>query len=292
MKKNGFLWFFRSYASPAIAVMVAACGGSAEVARWESVAEASVNDVAVTAAILGDQDNTAIASLDTSDIVPAVAAEASMLRIMAVGDSITHGVSGASSYRKPLIGLLQASGCDFEMVGSMTHNLPDTGFVSPHEAYSGHRTDSFLTGHQSSFGINEGISQSMMQFMPGLVLMKLGTNDIIQNRDVDNVIANIDQIVALIFDAVPEARVIIATLVPYFKSTDPDDDVNMRLEQFSNALDAWAVQAANPLVDLIDTREGFTADMMLPDLVHPDDSGDESIAAKFHQSISDNNLCG
>ena len=139
---------------------------------------------------------------------------AETLRIMAVDDSITHGVSGAKSYRQSLIGLLEASGCDFEMVGSMTTNLPNTSFESPHEAYAGHRTAHFLTGRQSSFGVNDGISDSMLQFQPDLILLKIGTNDISQNRDINNTLANVDQIVALIFDAEPDSRVVISALVP------------------------------------------------------------------------------
>ena len=215
-----------------------------------------------------------------------------ILRIMAVGDSITHGVAGAKSYRQPLIDLLKASGCEFEMVGSMTTNLPDTGFDSPHEAYAGHRTDAFLTGRQSSVGNNEGISASMMQFQPDLILLKIGTNDISQNRDINNTVANVDQIVALIFDAEPESRVVVSTVVPYFRSTDPDDPVNVGLDAFSEALKAWFIQASHPRVYLVDIREGFTTDMLLPDLVHPGDTGDAFIAARFFQSFEENDFCG
>jgi len=293
MKKNGFhsALNFRSAAVLLATVLLFGCGGSAEVSLWQ-VAPASANGSITTAGIVDDQE-----SAITSAEEPVAEGEVdhedlAALRIMAVGDSITHGYGGASSYRKPLIELLESSGCKFEMVGSMTKNLPPTGFESPHEAYSGHRTDAFLTGQQSSFGNNEGISESMAEFTPKLILMNLGTNDMNQNRDIDNVIANIDQIVALIFDAEPTAQVVLATLVPYFRSADPDDAVNIRLEQLSNALEAWVAQAANPRVYLIDTREGFTVDMMLPDLIHPGDSGDAFIADKFHQSIADNNLCG
>ncbi len=291
-----------------LVALLSACTDSAVVSQVAGSAATAGNAVIVEDPATEDQLGAEIAdssvlneatdaALDDPDpVVPADADAAiegtPVLRIMAVGDSITHGVGGATSYRKPLLELLQSSGCQFEMVGSMTQNLPDTGFESPHEAYSGHRTDSFLTGQVSSFGNNQGISESMLQFMPQLVLLKIGTNDISQNRDVDDVVANVDQIVALILDVEPLAQVVIATLVPFFKSADPEDAVNSRLERFSTALEAWFVQAANPAVHLIDTRDGFTAEMMLPDLIHPGETGDAFIADKFHQRIEENDLCG
>lgn len=244
--------------------------------------------VAGDAIVASDETVSDVAESDAETAIDGV----ETLRIMAVGDSITHGVAGAKSYRQPLIDMLEASGCDFEMVGSMTTNLPDTGFESPHEAYSGHRTDAFLTGRQSSFGNNEGISVSMMQFQPQLILLKIGTNDVSQNRDINDTVANVDQIVALIFDAEPESRVVVSTLVPYFKSTDPDDSVNVGLETFSEALKAWYIQASHPRVHLVDIREGFTADMLLPDLIHPGDTGDAFIANRFFQSFEENDFCG
>ena len=92
-------------------------------------------------------------------------------------------------------------------------------------------------------------------------------------------------------DAEPQAQVLVATLVPFFGSTDIDNPVNVALERLSIALEAWFLQAANPSVYLIDIREGFTADMLLPDLIHPNVSGDMLIASRFHQSIEENDLC-
>jgi len=216
------------------------------------------NDVVVSDEATAGSAATGDVAGDSAETAPGDETEVpEILRIMAVGDSITHGVAGAKSYRQPLIDLLKASGCEFEMVGSMTTNLPDTGFDSPHEAYAGHRTDAFLTGRQSSVGNNEGISASMMQFQPDLI-----------------------------------PRVVVSTVVPYFRSTDPDDPVNVGLDAFSEALKAWFIQASHPRVYLVDIREGFTTDMLLPDLVHPGDTGDAFIAARFFQSFEENDFCG
>ena len=300
MRKNGFCkaWqkrFTVALVTPwCLVAVLSSCSDSAVVSvvssvEDESVASGPLSDSGADTAV-AEQPGAAAELLVGFD-TELTAEEPAVLRIMAVGDSITHGVSGATSFRKPLLDLLQSSGCEFEMVGSMSKNLPDTGFESPHEGYSGHRTDAFLTGQQSSFGNNQGISESMLQFAPQLVLLKIGTNDVNQNREVDSVIANIDQIVALILDAEPKAQVLVATLVPFFGSTDFDNPVNVALERLSIALEAWFLQAANPSVYLIDIREGFTADMLLPDLIHPNVSGDMLIASRFHQSIEENDLC-
>lgn len=301
MKKNGIASvlakrsLIRRVAPWVVFVLLSACD-SGVVSQVSSPADDESEQSGLLTSSTAFTDDTSEAQQTTAGSAevadPIAADDGSMLRIMAVGDSITHGFGGATSYRKPLLGLLRSSGCEFTMVGSMLNNLPDTGFVSPHEAYSGHRTDSFLTGQQSSFGDNRGISESMFEFMPQLVLLNIGTNDMSQNREVDDVIANIDQIVALVFNAAPEAKVIVSTLVPFFKSADPQNSVNIRLELLSNALEAWYAQAAQSGVFLVDIRDGFTADMMLPDLIHPGVEGDALIADRFYDSIQRNNLCG
>jgi hypothetical protein len=45
-------------------------------------------------------------------------------------------------------------------------------------------------------------------------------------------------------------------------------------------------------VHLIDIREGFTKDVLLPDLIHPGDTGDSFIASHFFRSIEENGTCG
>ena len=70
---------------------------------------------------------------------------ADSLSFMAMGDSISHGVTrnSAKLYHYDLTDLLDAAGCRCTMVESQQTNLGHRTFVFPHEGYNGHRADHF-----------------------------------------------------------------------------------------------------------------------------------------------------
>ena len=137
--------------------------------------------------------------------------------IMPVGDSITHGVKEQSSYRKPLNDLLMQSECSFTFVGSQASNHGHDDFVSPHEGYSGHTADHFLDGISNSAGDNRGISDSMERFEPDVVLLHLGTNDSVRGHNVNQTVAELDQIIAMILLHNPSATVLLANVIPWYR---------------------------------------------------------------------------
>ena len=117
---------------------------------------------------------------------------------MAVGDSITHGVRGQQSYRKPMNDLLAQATCDFQFVGSQINTSPPSDFVSPHEGYTVHRADDFLTGRSDEAGDNRGIASAMALSNPDVVILHIGTNDARLGQNNSETVAEIDQIVATI----------------------------------------------------------------------------------------------
>ncbi|MFQ9093082.1 MAG: SGNH/GDSL hydrolase family protein [Ruminococcus sp.] len=130
---------------------------------------------------------------DTADIVSA----AEPVRILAMGDSITHGyINGDNGYRKYLCYQLQQQGfTDFDMVGpnnnwtdSVSYTTADgvTFEYDPaHAGYSGYAIQAY-SGRQGLYETvfdttytNGDVSGNMMEaYDPDIVLLQIGTNDL------------------------------------------------------------------------------------------------------------------
>ena len=209
------------------------------------------------------------------------------VRIMAVGDSITRGVREelVESYRSSLVTQMMQADCSFEMVGSQTSNSGHNSFVSPHESYSGHRVDHFLTGFQSQAGNNEGIAISMERYNPNLVLLFLGTNDILRGQNIADTVAEMDMVITTIVDG--GASVLVANTTPIYRSSD----VEQRQKRYSDQLEAYVAQLGNANVSIVDVNSDFTRAMILSDDLHPNHAGDAHIAQQFYEAIVNHDFC-
>ncbi len=216
---------------------------------------------------------------------------AQTIRIMAVGDSITHGVRlpiASASWRLPFTMALDTDDCQYEMVGSQTTNENHRAFDSAHEAYSAQEANHFVTGHTNWAGTNEGIFSSLALFSPDVVLMHIGTNDAILAQDNQQTISEIDQIVSTVLDA--GAVVLIANVIPAY-TQEYLDGVDERIAALGDLIEAYTTQLADPRVHLVDVRSAYTKTMMLDDGIHPNDNGSTHIAFAFYNTLKSAGYC-
>jgi len=249
------------------------------------------------------------------DVASSLLAERTALgavKIMAVGDSITHGIAGVSSYRREFTSLLESDSCSFTMVGSQETSersggdpdCIDTGvigdgwgwngtesclvggtstvepFVGAHEGYSSHRADHFLTGNVTSAGENPGIQVSMETFNPDVVLLHVGSVDMFNGQTVESTITDIDNVLDTIFATKPDTLVLIANIIPWF-SDKPFPEIGENIEAVGDGVEALVAERSDPLIKIVDVRSGFTEEMMLDDLIHPNETGEAHIADAF-----------
>ena len=261
-----------------------------------------------------------VGALPTADIARTLLSDRVTLgpiRIMPVGDSITHGVRGATSYRRELTSLLDSHSCSFEMVGSQQTSKPfgsnatceDTGvvgdgwgwngtesclvdevtsegevFIGAHEGYGSHRADHFLTGYTNSSGENAGIGASMASFTPEVVLLHLGSVDVSNDQTVASTLQDIQDVIATIHSTQPETLVLLANVIPWFRPS-PSPETGADIALLGDALEQWVLDAQDPMVKLVDVRSGFLESMMISDQVHPNETGEAHIAAAFMSVI-------
>ena len=159
------------------------------------------------------------------------------LRIMPLGDSITHSERGQNSYRRPLWFNLRAANCVIDFVGSRqgvssgSRNGPSVPARNPdfdqdHEGYWDFRADEVLAF----------IGQRIDRFLPDVVLIHLGTNDIFQGQSVESTIVDLGSIVSEIRRVRPDVAILLAKVIPSRRQTERLVQLNSRIDALAESL--------------------------------------------------------
>lgn len=206
--------------------------------------------------------------------------EGGPLRIMPLGDSVTHSERGQNSYRRPLWFNLLAANCVVDFVGSRngvstgSRNGPQVPARNPdfdqdHEGYWDYRADEIL-----------GFIGSRVQtFSPDVVLIHLGTNDLFQGQSVLSTIDDLARIIDTIRMNRPDVAIVLAKLIPASRAND-------RISQLNAEIDALAASRFDPFAPLLVVDHSvnyFISDNF--DGVHPGDSGEVKMADKWTNAI-------
>jgi lysophospholipase L1-like esterase len=200
----------------------------------------------------------------------ATPAAAAGVRIMPLGDSITDGANVPGGYRIALWARLSRDGAAVDFVGSR-QNGPATLGDRDHEGHSGWRIDDLA----------EAVESWLAQHRPEIVLLMIGTNDVLQEQEVAAAPARLGALLDRITAALPRARVLVATLPPLGKPA-----WQTQVDAFNRALPA-IVQGrarAGKRVQLVDVARGMTA-ADLADGVHPNDGGYAKLAAAWYAAL-------
>ena len=234
------------------------------------------------------------------------------ITILPVGDSITSGFQGQPSYREELVSRLDESGCSPVTRGSQ----PNSTNPWPHEGYSGHRADHFINGFAANPGIDVTLGLYSAPADPvDVVLVHIGTNDMIWQQSVSSTLTEIDDIIDSIKQNSPSSKIYLANGVPLY--IDEDTTGNNRLNSgtdsdndgFFDVPDNFAddlasgienAYANDPDVIVVDVRTGFRPTDMVSDGIHPSeddssdprsDSGEHHIAVVFAAALEAEGDC-
>ncbi len=148
------------------------------------------------------------------------------VRVMPLGDSITFGMGAGQAqipggYRDPLAYLYAAGTVPFLFVGSDSNNstsyLVSTG-QQANEGHTGFRIDQ----------IQNSIASWQSSATPDVVLLHIGTNDILQNfnlgtglgNDTSAAIGRLTTLITTLYSAKPDLRVVLSTLIPIQDARD------------------------------------------------------------------------
>ena len=205
------------------------------------------------------------------DVAPVTLPPPRPIRIMPLGDSITHGYTTPAGYRLRLAELLADEGWEADFVGSLEHG--PAGFAdAQHEGHGTFRIDRITAGVPAWVG----------RAQPDVVLLMAGTNDLLGNFDPAGAPSRLDTLLDAIATAAPTASVLVASIPPI---TDELCGCGSAVAPYNAAVRrvvAGRARAGYP-VSFVD-MSAVAADH-LPDGIHPDEEGHEKIADAWFRAL-------
>jgi hypothetical protein len=171
------------------------------------------------------------------------------VRIMPLGDDLTDGFTINGGYRIDLFTLLASAPHTVDFVGSRFNGVPGLA-DKQHEGHVGWKIAD-LTG---------GVIPWVRAYRPQIVLLLVGTNDMIQNDDPGGAPARLGTLIDLLKVELPESAIVVSSL-----PRNANGDVQARIQTF-NAQIPGLVASKGSKVSFVD---GYAA----IDPVHLDANG-------------------
>ena len=116
------------------------------------------------------------------------------------------------------------------------------------------------------------------------MLVHLGSNDVFQDQDNASTATELEESIRIARRVNPEVIVLLARLIP----TDTPS-VNRAIDDLNSRLEALAVRIDSPAspVQLVDQASGFDARTMTYDGVHPNREGEQRMAMRWFEALTD-----
>jgi lysophospholipase L1-like esterase len=212
----------------------------------------------------------------SSLLLPAV------INIAPYGNSITQAASNQQSYRYPLWKKLVDANISFDFVGTMNTN---NGGNPTRADYKGKKFDPDHEGHWGwrADEILNSMGTWLTKYTPDMVLFHIGSNDCIQNQDLNSTVNELTQIVTKLRNDNKNVIIFMATLIPCNASTQATTNVN-NLNAKIKTLVTQLNTEASPVI-LVDQNSGITSSDLY-DGVHPGPTGEEKMAQKWFDAIN------
>ncbi|MCG8526455.1 MAG: SGNH/GDSL hydrolase family protein [Opitutales bacterium] len=212
------------------------------------------------------------------------------LKVLALGDSITHGKTGYDSWRRELHSKLVHSRYLVDMVGSMSEVYPCSNhlhddFDTDHEGHWGWRIDEILNGRDKEDCSGSGkLSEWLKSYTPDLVLIHLGSNDTFQGQSTESSIDELEAVIQTLRRDNGKVVIFIAKIIPTgdLRYNVAIQDLNEGIEE---AIGKWNTEKSP--VFLVDQYRGFDALRYTFDAVHPNEEGEAVMATTWYQAIVD-----
>lgn len=207
------------------------------------------------------------------------------VKIMCLGDSITHGGYGYASYRYQTYFKLTDAGYDVDFVGTIStlkYGVPPT--TDPNYPLY---TTTFDRNHQGDWGKDSawvaariaGYLTTLGTGRPDIALINLGTNDTL-NHDAPWTKANLDLIIGHLRSANPNVKIVLSSLLPLSVRAQKVIDTNTAIA----ALASERNTTASPVI-FVDTHTGYNQSAWNYDALHPNVIGEGVLAQHYFNAL-------
>lgn len=211
------------------------------------------------------------------------------LRIMPLGDSITQGAYYETSYRYELWTKLIDAEIEFDFIGTRNCNAGGNPewpehkgrkFDRDHEGYYGGRVDQIL--RQIEKIEKEYGTRWPGAYNPDVVLLHLGSCDAIQYKSHLDTREDLKRLIGVLQEKNPNVAIFLAKVIP---AKDPA--VNLRFNRINFHIDKIAAEMSTTTskVVVVDHNRDFDVENETLDGLHPNEVGDEKMAARWFAAI-------
>lgn len=207
----------------------------------------------------------------TLSVLPAMAT-----KIMPLGDSIT-GSPGC--WRALLWNNLAAGGFkNLDFVGTLPPQGCGVSYDGDNEGHGG-----YLATNVANQNLLPGWLSSTK---PDIVMMHFGTNDVWNNIAPATITTAFSKLVDQMRASNPNMKILVAKILPMNPSGCAD--CGARAVALNNAIPAWASSKSTSQspITVVDQWSGFSTASDSIDGVHPNDSGNQKMAAKWYPALA------
>ncbi len=202
------------------------------------------------------------------------------VKICPLGDSITRGGletdSAYPSYRYHLWSMLRNGGYDVDFVGSTSEpNFQRFVFDQDHDGHSGYTSEKLAND----------MDRILMNYTPDIVLLYIGTNDVLQQVPMSDRMRYMGRIVSSLRQKNPNVKIVIAQISP---TADTFRNDYAELVKFNQELVTYAQGAtstASPIV-IVDMYTAWSTELFdQPDGIHPSTDGEAQLAQRWANAL-------
>lgn len=191
---------------------------------------------------------------------------------MPLGDSITDGLDVPGGYRTDLWEFTAADGMAVDFVGSQgggPAQLPDRD----HEGHPGWRMGQIYLQVRSW----------VQTYRPQVVLLDIGTNDVLQDKELAQAPTRLSKLIDLITTTSPGTRVYVATIGPFARRVD-----ETRAARYNAAIPAITRTLAQQgrQVQIVDMHAALGKGDLARDGIHPTAGGYSKMAARWYTALT------
>lgn len=220
------------------------------------------------------------ASGETARRVDSCGRDGGTLRIMPLGDSITEAEIGHNSYRRVLWQRLNGAGCSVDFVGSksgVSRGSRDSGSARP-------PNPDFDLNHEGywDYSVNDVIARAaslVARSSPDMVLVHLGTNDLLRGQSPAAVAQELGIIIDEIREGKPDAHILLAKIIPASGSVNATAALNQAIDGVA----ANRNRRSSPVV-VVNQSAGYALSDNY-DGVHPAPSGEAKLGNRWADAI-------
>lgn len=217
----------------------------------------------------------------------------SIVRLMCLGDSLTNGYTVTGGYRNNLCSLFEADGLgEVNFVGTLSGGR---GYDTDHEGHSGWSIAPISAEDNISGTFRNGLTSSIDLWMsnnnPNIILLMIGTNDILSQYALDEAPARLETLIDKIQFELPSDGKIYLASIPYIDADFNNNNTGQNQDGFNAQVDAYnrgVEEAASKYDNVIFVN--MNAEITLSDLkdgIHLNEAGYDKMGQVWYNAIKE-----